>query len=72
MTERSVAGRIADHAARQPDGLAYATRDARMTWAEYDARSTAFAEHLVALGFAPGERVRGGSTILAVLPGAEA
>jgi len=52
-----LAARIAAHAARTPDGLAYASRDARMTWAEYDARGTAFAERLAGLGFAPGERV---------------
>ena len=40
---RSLAERIAENAARSPDGLAYATASERMTWAEYDARSTALA-----------------------------
>jgi acyl-CoA synthetase len=54
---RPLAERIAEHAARAPGGLAIATADARMSWAEYYDRSTGFAQHLVSLGFAAGERV---------------
>ncbi|MEE2674340.1 MAG: class I adenylate-forming enzyme family protein [Myxococcota bacterium] len=54
---RSLAERIAENAARSPDGLAYATAAHRMTWAEYEARSTALASHFVALGCEAGERM---------------
>lgn len=54
---RSLAERIAENAARSPDGLAYATASERMTWAEYDARSTALASRCVDLGCERGERM---------------
>jgi acyl-CoA synthetase len=54
---RSLAQRIAEHAARMPDAIAYRTVSAQMTWAEYDSRSTALAEHFVRKDVAPGDRI---------------
>ena len=42
----SLADRVADLAATRPDGVAYVTPDERMTWREYDERSTAWARVL--------------------------
>jgi len=40
-----------------PDALAYATASDEMSWAQYDARSTAVARHWRDRGLKPGERV---------------
>jgi acyl-CoA synthetase len=54
---RSLAEHISELAERTPDALAYATTRLRMTWAEYDARSTALARRWIDLGLQEGERV---------------
>jgi acyl-CoA synthetase len=53
----SLATRVTDLARRSPDEIAYVTARESMTWAEYDARSTALAGQLVTLGLEPGDRV---------------
>ncbi|MDG6106396.1 AMP-binding protein [Dactylosporangium aurantiacum] len=45
------------HAVRQPDGIAFVAGDARLTWAQFDARSTAFARRLADAGLPRGARV---------------
>ena len=53
----AIASRVAAHAAADPDGLAFATEDDRLTWAGYRDASDAFAGGLVARGYEPGDRV---------------
>jgi acyl-CoA synthetase len=48
---------VAEHARARPDALAYVTPDERMTWCEYDERSTRLARALAALGLERGSRV---------------
>ncbi|MFF5233478.1 class I adenylate-forming enzyme family protein [Dactylosporangium sp. NPDC000521] len=68
--ERYVADRLAEvrdgetlpdtvrrHAAAQPDGIAFVAGDDRLTWAQFDARSTAFAQRLADAGLPRGTRV---------------
>ncbi|GAA3268377.1 class I adenylate-forming enzyme family protein [Dactylosporangium vinaceum] len=70
--ERYVADRLADvgrwgaetlpdvvrrHAREHPDGLAFIAGADRMTWRDFDAWSTAFAQQLVQSGLAKGARV---------------
>jgi len=53
----SLATRVAAHAATNPGGLAYASEDEQVTWAEYHDRSGAFAGGLVARGYGRGDNV---------------
>ena len=55
--EETAASRIASHAARDPDGIAYTTGSQELTWTEYDQRSTDLAATLAGTGLAPGDRV---------------
>ncbi|MET7422939.1 AMP-binding protein [Dactylosporangium sp. NPDC005555] len=68
--ERYVADRLAEvrdgetlpdtvrrHAAAQPDGVAFVAGDDRLTWAQFDARSSAFAARLADAGLPRGARV---------------
>ena len=58
MTTATTLGElVAAHAARRPEGRAYVTAEAVLTWAEYDARADALAAALVDDGVAPGDRV---------------
>ncbi len=54
---RTLTDVIREHARRNPDGLAFQEGDRRMTWAEYDERSTRIAGALIEAGFLPGERI---------------
>ena len=45
------------HAAARPDGIAFVAGDDRLTWAQFDARSTAFARRLAGAGLPRGARV---------------
>jgi acyl-CoA synthetase len=53
----TIAQRVAVHAAERPEGLAFISELSRMTWREYDARSTELAAILIRAGLEPGERV---------------
>ncbi|MBV9256072.1 MAG: acyl--CoA ligase [Actinobacteria bacterium] len=53
----SLATRVAALAAADPNGLAYASEDEELTWAEYHERSGAFAGGLVARGYERGDKV---------------
>jgi acyl-CoA synthetase len=53
----TIAELVARHAAEDPDGLAYATENERLTWQGYDRWSDQLAGDLVARGFHPGDRV---------------
>jgi acyl-CoA synthetase len=59
----TVADRIGERAAETPDRPAYLTKDARVSWAQYDASSQRLARLLVSLGLEPGER------LAVILPG---
>jgi acyl-CoA synthetase len=48
---------IRRHARSKPDGLAFIEGDRRMTWAEYEQRSTRIAAALIRAGLQPGERI---------------
>ncbi|MDQ2679300.1 MAG: long-chain fatty acid--CoA ligase, partial [Actinomycetota bacterium] len=52
-----LAQRIAELAARRPDDVAFVSDRSRMTWSEYDDRSTRLCEVFVSLGLVPGDRV---------------
>lgn len=45
------------HARSRPDAIAFIEGERRMTWREYDQRSTRIAGALIAAGFQPGERI---------------
>lgn len=53
----TVADLVARHAADRPDGVAFVDEGRRLTWMEYEQRSTALAAVIVAAGFEPGERL---------------
>lgn len=53
----SLATRVAAHAAADPNGLAYASEDERLTWAEYHEASGAFAGGLLGRGYGRGDKV---------------
>ena len=53
----SLATRVAAHAAKNPGGLAYASEDDRLTWAQYHEQSGALAGGLVARGYGRGDNV---------------
>lgn len=53
----SIATRVRALAGATPDAIAYATPDAQLTWAGYDAATDRLAAALCGLGLAPGERV---------------
>ncbi|TDD88926.1 acyl--CoA ligase [Actinomadura darangshiensis] len=53
----TVADHVRRHAAERPADPAYVTPDGTLTWAEYEANSTALARHLAALGLASGDRI---------------
>ncbi len=53
----ALAGVIADHARRDPSGVAFRAADDAMTWAQYAERADALGSALVELGLEPGERV---------------
>ena len=57
FSDRTLADRVAEHAARRPSDLAYISELESITWAQYDARSTSLAATLVAEGLEPGTRV---------------
>ena len=48
---------IRRHGRQNPDGVAFAEGDERMTWPDYDRRSNRIAAALIQAGFLPGERV---------------
>jgi acyl-CoA synthetase len=54
---RTLAGQIGEWARTRPSGLAFVTGDNRLTWAEYDQRSTDLAALLIDRGFEPGDRL---------------
>lgn len=56
----TLAAQVAEHAGRRPDDIAFVDaneRTRRLTWRQYDQRSDAVAEQLLASGAQPGERV---------------
>ncbi len=53
----TLAACVARHRAARPDGPAFVESTGRLTWADYDDRSTALAAGLVAAGIAPGDLV---------------
>ena len=53
----ALAQRIDDLAGKNPDGAAFISEDASLSWREYAERSDRFAAHLVDRGLAPGDRV---------------
>ncbi len=53
----TLAQRIGTLAGADPDGLAFATEDERMTWGAYDRESTRLAAKLAAAGLSPGDRL---------------
>jgi acyl-CoA synthetase len=54
---RTLAETIADHAEREPGGVAFYGDDSSMTWSEYAARSDRLGAVLTELDLAPGDRV---------------
>ncbi len=54
---RALGDYIGEWARTRPSGLAFVTGNDRMTWAEYDQRSTALAAALIDRGFDPGDRM---------------
>ena len=54
---RTLTDIIRDHAHRRPAGVAFIEGDRRMTWRDYDARSTRIAGALIQAGFLRGERI---------------
>lgn len=73
--DESFASMIARHARERPDAVAFTTLDERMTWAQYDSRSTHVAAALLGVGLEPGERVAviypDGPTVHAIFVGVE-
>ena len=53
----TLAACVARHRVARPDGPAFVEATGRLTWADYDDRSTALAGRLVAAGIAPGDLV---------------
>lgn len=53
----TLAAAVAENASRDPDGVAFIGGAHRLTWREYDERSTALASLLVSNGFERGDRV---------------
>ena len=53
----TIAELVAGHAVADPEGLAYASEDERLTWQDYDRWSDQMAGHLAERGFRPGDRV---------------
>jgi acyl-CoA synthetase len=72
---RSLTDIIREHARRRPDAVAFQEGERRMTWAQYEERSTRIAGALIEAGFLPGERVGvqlpDGPDVHAVFVGAE-
>jgi acyl-CoA synthetase len=66
---------IRRHAGERPDVLAFVEGDDRMTWRQYDQRSSRIAGALIRAGFLPGERIGvqlpDGPAVHAVFIGAE-
>ena len=56
-SKRSLSEFVADWAVTRPDGLAFAAGNDRLTWSEYDRRSTELATVLIERGFEPGDRL---------------
>lgn len=54
---RSLTDFVRENAHRAPEGPAYVSRDARLTWSEYDTVSSQIALGLIRLGVQPGERI---------------
>jgi acyl-CoA synthetase len=54
---RTLADHVAEWARTRPSAPAFVTGDDRMTWAEYDRRSTGLAAVLIDRGFEPGDRL---------------
>ncbi len=54
---RTLGDHVAEWARTRPSGLAFVTGDNRLTWAEYDEKSTDLAATLIERGFEPGDRL---------------
>jgi acyl-CoA synthetase len=54
---RTLTDVIREHARCRPDAVAFQEGERRMTWAQYEERSTRIAGALIEAGFLPGERI---------------
>lgn len=55
--DETIGSRVRHHASTQPEGAAFVDPTGQLSWAQYDARSSALAESLLASGVAPGDLV---------------